>query len=174
MAFFPCIYFCESSMMLMTFDHACYKKLNNAEKLSKIIEREENRAFFYEKLLKLCYVIEKNNLRLIIENPYTQPHYLSLTQNFPYKPYIDKNRHLRGDYFSKPTQFFFVNCEWTIGYTEQCDKELRKVEKCKDSGIKGVCSEERSMISPDYARNFICDQILGIEQEYNGKQLKLL
>lgn len=30
-------------------------------------------------------------------------------------------------------------------------------EKGKQAGI---CSEERSMISPDYARNFICDFIL--------------
>ena len=29
----------------------------------------------------------------------------------------------------------------------------------------GVCSEERSMISPDYARNFICDFILGKQQD---------
>jgi hypothetical protein len=29
----------------------------------------------------------------------------------------------------------------------------------------GLCSEERSMISPDYARNFICDFILGKEQK---------
>lgn len=35
----------------------------------------------------------------------------------------------------------------------------------------GVCSEERSMISPDYARNFICDFILGKEQK--GTQLNL-
>ena len=33
------------------------------------------------------------------------------------------------------------------------------------------CSEERSMISPDYARNFICDFILGKEQI--GTQLNL-
>ena len=36
---------------------------------------------------------------------------------------------------------------------------------------KGLCSEERSMISPDYARNFICDFILGKEQI--GTQLNL-
>jgi hypothetical protein len=30
-------------------------------------------------------------------------------------------------------------------------------------GIR-LCSEERAMISPDYARNFICDFILGKEQ----------
>lgn len=35
------------------------------------------------------------------------------------------------------------------------------------AGIQqGICSEERSMISPDYARNFICDFILGKEQKF--------
>ena len=31
----------------------------------------------------------------------------------------------------------------------------------KGSKVKGICSEERSMITPDYARNFIADFILG-------------
>ena len=35
----------------------------------------------------------------------------------------------------------------------------------------GICDEERSMISPDYARNFICDFIIGKEQV--GSQLNL-
>lgn len=30
----------------------------------------------------------------------------------------------------------------------------------------GICDEDRSMISPDYARNFICDFILGKEQKH--------
>lgn len=30
----------------------------------------------------------------------------------------------------------------------------------------GLCSEERSMISPDYARNFICDFIIGKNQHF--------
>lgn len=33
--------------------------------------------------------------------------------------------------------------------------------KSKKGKKAGICSEERSMISPDYARNFICDFILG-------------
>ena len=36
---------------------------------------------------------------------------------------------------------------------------------CRKAPQAGVCSEERSMISPDYARNFICDFILGKEQQ---------
>jgi hypothetical protein len=38
-------------------------------------------------------------------------------------------------------------------------------------GVKaGICSEERSMISPDYARNFICDFILGKVQKQEQLQ----
>ena len=37
--------------------------------------------------------------------------------------------------------------------------------KMRKGKRKGLCSEERSMISPDYARNFICDFILGKEQK---------
>ena len=41
----------------------------------------------------------------------------------------------------------------------------------KGSSVAGVCSEERSMISPDYARNFICDFIIGKEQEHTERTL---
>lgn len=41
----------------------------------------------------------------------------------------------------------------------------------KGSKESGLCSEERSMISPDYARNFICDFILGKDQKINQLSL---
>ena len=72
---------------------------------------------------------------------------------------------LRGDYFVKPTAYWFVNCEPTHGYTIQKDKERKTVWSCKQGSHAGLCSEERSMISPDYARNFICDFIIGKEQK---------
>jgi hypothetical protein len=45
--------------------------------------------------------------------------------------------------------------------------------KSKDSHKidTGTCSEERSMIHPDYARNFICDFILGKEQKHSQLNL---
>lgn len=90
-------------------------------------------------------------------------HYLS--NNFFKNPdIIDKDRSLRGDYFKKPTGYWFFNCEPTYGCSYQKNKERKKICDCK-SGIKaGICSEERSMISPDYARNFICDFIIGKQQ----------
>ena len=54
------------------------------------------------------------------------------------------------------------------GWCSLLDKELRS-----GSSVAGVCSEERSMISPDYARNFICDFIIGKEQQDIQKQLTL-
>ena len=90
-----------------------------------------------------------------------------LQRNF-IKPTInDKNRTLRGDYFVKPTGYWFINCENTVGYSYQKDKEVKIVYKTKDDHKinTGQCSEARSMIHPDYARNFICDFIIGKKQK---------
>lgn len=93
--------------------------------------------------------------------------------NFPYSPsLIDKNRCLRGDFFKKPTQYFYLNCEPTNGKSYKDDKPHRTI--CGLTGRSdhtGLCSEDRSMISPDYARNFICDFIIGKKQEYTQLDL---
>lgn len=101
---------------------------------------------------------------LVIENPATVPNYLISGQNFPPPTIIDKNRLLRGDYFKKPTAYWFFNCKPTNGFTYQKDKKQKIVNKCKRSKGDSLCSTERSMISSDYARNWICDFILGINQ----------
>lgn len=163
MAFFPCIYFCENNNLYFTGQH---HNLNgkDADFIEKnTIERANNRHYLYTLILKLFNVCTNKHLRLIVENPYSVEHYLH--NNFPYKPaVIDKDRTRRGDYFKKPTQYWFHNCENTIGYSYTFQKEHKSVSKSK-SGIKaGICSEDRSLISPDYARNFICDFIIGRTQ----------
>jgi hypothetical protein len=45
-------------------------------------------------------------------------------------------------------------------------KETKNVCALKGREKGGLCNEERSMISPDYARNFICDFILGKKQKH--------
>lgn len=108
---------------------------------------------------------------MIIENPATTPHYLLFTQNFMKPTFIDKNRMRRGDFFVKPTAYWFINCEPTYGLSLQMDKKQKIIAKCKSGAKAGICSEERSMISPDYARNFICDFIIGKEQSISQPQL---
>lgn len=162
-AFFPCIYFCENNQLYFIGEHMNLRKLPTKERAEIIITRAKKRGYFYELALKFCALCEERGLKLILENPYSAQHYL--VGNFPYKAkLIDRNRTLRGDFFKKPTQYFFINCEPTIGYSYSKNKEQKQISKSKGSK-NGLCSEERSLISPDYARNFICDFILGKQQK---------
>jgi hypothetical protein len=171
MAFFPCIFFCESNTINFRLDAFNYRKLDLRCKTEKILKRSESRDFFFQLATKMvCVVIEKD-LRMIIENPYQAQSYMC--NNFILPPtIIDKDRTLRGDYFKKPTGYWFVNCTNTVGKSVQRDKERKIIRRCKSAPSQGLCSEERSLISHDYARNFICDFILGKEQKHSEPSLK--
>lgn len=163
-AFFPCIYFCATSQIAFSLGNHNYIKLTNEEKIKKILERSNMRKLFYDTLIKFVGICFKKNLRMIFENPWSEQTYLRT--NFLKVPdLVDNNRALRGDYFKKPTAFWFFNCEPTHGESFQPNYNPINVWKAKASKQAGVCSEERSMISPDYARNFICDFILGKPQD---------
>lgn len=164
MAFFPCIYFTGSvNPCYFRLDNMNYKSLTTKEKFDAIIDRAEKRNVFYILLYKLCAVAILKNIPLVIENPFSELHYLH--NNFLQEPsIIDKDRTRRGDFFKKPTGWWFIGCEPTIGETFTAPKKKLSVWKAKSASRAGLCSEERSMISTDYARNFICDFILGKEQ----------
>lgn len=170
-AFFPCIYFTGSTNpCYYRLENVNYRSLTLEQKLEKILERSQNRQMFYELLIKLVGVCLKKGIKIVIENPFSTQHYLN--NNFFKGPSIfDKDRTLRGDYFVKPTAYWYFNCEPTYGESYQQDKEVKRVFDCKGSAKGGICSEERSMISSDYARNFICDFILGKEQKHTQPQL---
>ena len=128
------------------------------------MERLERRTYFHNMLYKLVFIAYRLGIRLIIENPATQPNYIVGQQNFPKPTFIDKNRMLRGDYFVKPTAYWFFNCEPTFGESFCNQKKQKVITDCKQGVKAGICSEERSLISSDYARNWICDFILGKKQ----------
>lgn len=158
------------SQMMMFWGDLNYRKLSVKEKTEKILERVRNREYFFSLAIKMLTVAKEREIKLIMENPWSMQTYLK--SNFVIAPsLIDNNRRLRGDYYAKPTAYWFINCEPTNGFTEQNDKEKRTIVGTKSSAKAGICSEERSMISPDYARNFICDFILGKEQV--GTQMSL-
>ena len=163
-AFFPCIYFTGSvNPRYYRLDNQNYKNLSTEEKFKVILERADNRNTFYKLLYKLCGICIIRGIRLIIENPYSPLHYLH--NNFLEEPkVIDKDRARRGDYFNKPTGYWFIGCEPTYGMSFQTPTKKLTVWSSKSASRAGLCSEERSMISPDYARNFICDFILGKPQ----------
>lgn len=165
-AFFPCINFCDAKTMIFKGVSIFQKKWSLGKIMDKNIEFARERQKFYELLLMLVSICAHRGLRLIIENPWNDSGETYLQRNFIKPTIIDKDRTLRGDVFVKPTAYWFVNCENTIGYSYQKDKEVKIVYKAKDDHKveTGTCSEARSMIHPDYARNFICDFIIGKKQ----------
>ncbi len=175
MAFFPCIHFCGISQINITLANYEYKfkTLDGCDEY--ILERVKKRERFFDLLLKMCFVCIRRGIRLVVENPYTTNTYLK--GNFIKPPsVVDNDRTSRGDAFVKPTAYWFFNCEPMHASTlQQTPEENRKYfllhsksreahpngHFAKGSSKSGICSEERSMISPDYARNFICDFLLG-------------
>lgn len=159
LAFFPCTYFCNSNTMIFQGNARQVRSRTPGDRLRYLINRAEYRQDYWALLMKLCYIVEVRHLRLIIENPFSVDGYL--WYNFPYRPaIIDYDRTLRGDYMVKPTQYFFIGCEPTGLQSIQRNKRkryLQQLPKVSDT-IEGAA---RSMISPDYARNFINDCILG-------------
>lgn len=205
MAFFPCIRFCSVMERLQheDFYDAAQKRKKDfgtpeyyTQKWKVLRGYSQERFHFYDLALKMTAVVQIKGLRMIIENPW---HPTNFTNHFFFlrTSLIDTDRTRRGDYFRKPTAYWYVNCEPTHGMTIQPTprNEIRKItagsgasktkrklaakieKKELDSKYiehksnSGICDEDRSMISPDYARNFICDFILGKEQI--GTQLKM-
>ena len=164
MAFFPCIYFTGSTNPLYyTLENLNYQKMTTAQKIDAMLQRSKSRQYFYELIIKLVGVCLDRGFRIIIENPYSPLHYLC--NNFFKAPDVfDRDRQHRGDYFKKPTGYWYFNCVPTHGSSYQEPKEKKTILSCRGSNKAGICSEERSLISPDYARNFICDFILGRPQ----------
>lgn len=148
LAFFPCIRFSQGVSLMMLGKKNGMQKWDEVKKLEYDIELQKEQSFLYEKLCKLCIVCMKKNIKLIIENPYTQPSYLTLY--FPLIPaVIDKDRRLNGDRFKKPTMYYFINCEPknNLVFEALTYKESKKVDI--ERGI------QRSIIESEYAKRFI-------------------
>lgn len=107
LAFFPCTRF-QCRVPLLSRCEEYGNKMCDRQKLIKSMNINNEINYFYSTLCKLCIIAIDRNFKIVIENPYTQPHYL--TQFFPLKPdIIDLDRRNNGDHFKKPTQFFFIN-----------------------------------------------------------------
>lgn len=169
-AFFPCIYFDCLSQMSFGWYHHNYSKLRTKEKADAILKRSANREKFFRLCVMMFAVAEMKGLRLIMENPWSMQTFLKANFIFP-PALVDNDRSKRGDFYKKPTAYWFMNCKPTYGESYQhLHKPKRIVDQPHEKG-GGLCSEKRSMISPDYARNFICDFVIGKEQP--GSQLSM-
>ena len=106
----------------------------------------------------MVQVCLQKKLKIIIENPYSTNHYL--VQYFPIKAkLIDMDRRERGDFFQKPTQYWFINCEPSYNINALFKEQIvqRTTKRINDLPFG---SKERSEISPEYAKQFIREFIL--------------
>ena len=158
-AFFPCIRFTEQILLWFRGDHANEKNYTQKQKLLKNLKHQEELTYFYNLITKLVITCIDKNIPLIIENPYGTQHYL--TTHWSLKPsVIDKDRTIRGDYFVKPTQYFFVNCEPSHNFIFEPYKLNKRKVINKICGFTKKGKTERSMISKEYANRFIREFIL--------------
>lgn len=155
-AFFPCTYFSSMNYTFFQGINAKWKGLTQLEKLKRIEGRAIARQYYYMTLLKLLQLVEDRSLRLIVENPYKDNY---LVRNLPYKPVVELNRRIRGDVYTKPTMYYFINCEPSHLCTIQLNKPKKYIKYTNGDTL------ERSIISADYARNFINDYVLGRKTE---------
>lgn len=166
-AFFPCVRFEDQIMLHFRGQATGLKNWTIQQKMNNCIKLHNELNDFYAIFNKLFIVCLDRNIKLIVENPYSEQHYL--TRYWCFKPsIIDYDRRLRGDYFKKPTQYYFVNCQPSnnlIFEDLSCDlatySSINDVNKsfCDKLGCKGV-RVARSLISPVYANRFIREFIL--------------
>lgn len=170
-AFYPCIYFSCVSSMWFSLTQRDYKNWPYKNIIDNMNERADKRNEFFKRLNKFVCVCLENKIRMILENPWSENHFFKFGFLKP-PTVIDTDRTRRGDFRIKPTAYWFWNCTNENGFTNQQYKgEILIHDKLKKGKEKGVCSEERSMIHPDYARNWICDFVIGKKQ--NIGQLSL-
>lgn len=154
-AFFPCTRF--EAQIVMHYNGSAYQMRNytDKQKIDYVLKLHKELALFYELFCKMYLVCLQKGLRMIIENPYTEQHYLC--RYFPIKAsLLDMDRRQRGDYYKKPTQYWFINCK----------PEMKMIPKGtfsqKEQKLIMFTSDkvERSMISKEYANRFIKEFII--------------
>lgn len=152
-AFFPCTRFEDQILLSFRGQSRQQKNQSDIQKLEYDLKLHRELSENYNTITKLAILVIKRGLRLVFENPYSAQHYL--TRYWCLKPsIIDKNRRERGDYFSKPTQYWFIGAK----PEQNLIWEVMDYVECKT--ISNTKGKERSEMHPQYARRFIREFIL--------------
>lgn len=155
MAFFPCTQFETQKTLWFRGENYGQKDWSEQQNLEYAMQLHETLHEYYKLISKLVLIAIKRGWHMVIENPYSEDHYLK--RYFPIKAkLIDKDRTRDGDYFKKPTQY------WFVGFEPKCNLVLEPLEQVKRRTVVslGSNSKERSEIHPQYARRFIKQYIL--------------
>ena len=159
-AFFPCIRFEDQIVMCFKGEQFQMEKWSDAQKLKNDIKLHNELNEMYVRVSQLALICIQRDIPLIIENPRGTLHYLN--RYWSIKPsVIDSDRTERGDYYKKPTQYWFINRKPSNNLVLDAVhlKTRRVLEDVVNSD--GVDRKMlRSLISPDYANRFIREFII--------------
>lgn len=170
-AFFPCIRFEASILLWFRGQAKQMKSWTDVQKMQYCMKLQSELTELYNLVNMLFQICIKRELRLIMENPYSEEHYLRRYWCIP-PAIIDKDRRERGDYYKKPTQYWFINIkpknnlmfETVNDNSINIKDTIRNITKDtfeKHTGRKITSGKvARSMIHPNYANRFIREFIL--------------
>lgn len=159
-AFFPCTRFENQIQLCFRGTMKSLSKWSYEQKLEYDLKLHKELSKLYELVTKLAIVCIRKQVSLVIENPYSTTHYLVKYWAIPYT-ILDNDRTLNGDYYEKPTQYWFINCKPRNNFIFESLKLVKKKKitaKVKEGGVNSTI--ERSLIHPQYANRFIREFIL--------------
>ena len=172
MAFFPCVRFENQILLSFRGQASKQKSWNLKRKMEYDMKLMDELKAYYDLVNQLFIICLDRNLRLIMENPFSEEHFLR--RYWCLSPsIIDRDRRDNGDYFKKPTQYWFLNIEPRTNFLYEpmeyhaidCanfngdswrDRRMSDYEKTGAKDMKTA----RSMIHPFYARRFIKQYVL--------------
>lgn len=154
-AFFPCTRFSSKIPVWLRGEAPQQVNWSDEKKLQYSMNMQEELSELYQLICKMAYIAFEKGIKMIIENPYDHAHYL--TMYWCLKPMlVDKDRTKNGDYFKKPTQYYFLNCcpknNLVFEPLDWVQQKWVKHQK-NENGVKRQVM--RSMIHPQYANRFI-------------------
>ena len=163
LAFFPCTRFEVQILLWFRGEAMQQKNWTYEKKLEYNLKLHQELARNYDLISKMVIVLQRKQIPVIIENPYSTQHYL--TNYWCIKPkVIDRDRHATGDFETKPTQYWFIGLEPKNNLIMEQVNYKKKITHNSLFGTKN-CQVQRSMISPDYANRFIREFILDGEEK---------
>lgn len=152
--FFPCTRFEAQVLLCFRGENKGFINWDIPKKLRYDLKLQQELKKNYDVITKLAIIVYERNLKMIFENPYSEQHYL--IRYWCLKPsVIDYDRRERGDYFKKPTMYYFLNRKPSNNLVFDEPIVIKETKRIVDSH-----TVERSMISEDYARRFIKEFIL--------------
>jgi len=160
-AFFPCTEFEAQKNMLVLGNSYSQKEWSLEKKLEYDLEWMDKMSRNYTVLTHLVLICIRRNIKLIVENPKGSEQILYSW--WAARPaVIDYDRSAHGDFFKKPTMFFFFCFAPTFAMsckTYQKEPRMAINDVCAKNGKSGKVN--KSLISQTYADYFVDTFIFG-------------